>query len=87
MYLHPEARGKGIGRGLLAELLATARRMGCGEARLDTGWFMGDAHRLYRAAGFVECEPYPGSEVPPDFDARWKYMKLDLTLTGEERTH
>lgn len=79
MYLRPEARGRGIGRALLQELLATARRFGCREARLDTGWFMTDAHRLYRAAGFAECAPYAGSEVPADFDPRWQYMRLDLT--------
>ena len=80
MFLRPEARGRGIGRTLLQELLATARRFGCREARLDTGWFMTDAHRLYRAAGFEECAPYAGSEVPEDFDPRWKYMRLDLAL-------
>ncbi|MDQ2683536.1 MAG: GNAT family N-acetyltransferase, partial [Chloroflexota bacterium] len=85
MYLRPEGRGKGIGRALLTELLATARRMGCREARLDTGWFMSDAHRLYQAAGFVACDPYQGSEVPPDFNVRWTYMNLDLT-TGSELT-
>jgi GNAT superfamily N-acetyltransferase len=79
MYLRPEARGRGIGRALLQELLDTARHYGCREARLDTGWFMTDAHRLYRSAGFEECAPYDGSEVPADFDPRWKYMRLDLT--------
>jgi GNAT superfamily N-acetyltransferase len=43
MYLRPEARGRGIGRALLQELLDTARRFECREARLDTGWFMTDA--------------------------------------------
>jgi GNAT superfamily N-acetyltransferase len=79
MYFRPAARGRGVGRALLRELLDTARGYGCHEARLDTGWFMTDAHRLYRAAGFVECEPYAESEVSPDFDARWIYMRLDLT--------
>lgn len=79
MYLRPEARGRGIGRSLLEELLDTARRFECREARLDTGWFMTDAHRLYRAAGFEECAPYDGSEVSADFEPRWKYMRLDLT--------
>jgi GNAT superfamily N-acetyltransferase len=79
MYLRPEARGRGIGRVLLQELLATACCFGCREARLDTGWFMTDAHRLYCAAGFEECAPYAESEVPADFDPRWKYMRLDLT--------
>jgi GNAT superfamily N-acetyltransferase len=79
MYLRPEAHGRGIGRVLPQELLATTRRFGCREARLDTGWFMTDAHRLYHAAGFEECAPYAESEVPADFDSRWKYMRLDLT--------
>ena len=78
MYLRPEARGRGLGRTLLQELLATARRSGCHEARLDSGWFMTDAHRLYRSAGFEECAPYDGSEVSGDFDPRWTYRRLDL---------
>lgn len=82
MYLRPEARGRGIGRELLQELLSTARHLGCREARLDTGWFMTDAHRLYHAAGFEECAPYAERQVPADFDPRWKYMRLDLTLTS-----
>lgn len=79
MYLRPEARGRGIGRALLQELLTTARCFGCHEARLDTGWFMTDAHRLYRAAGFEECAPYAESQVPADFDPRWTFMRLDLS--------
>ena len=31
-----------------------------------------------RAAGFTACDPYPESEIPPDFDARWVYMRRDL---------
>ena len=85
MYLRPEARGRGIGRALLQELLDTARRYGCHEARLDTGWFNTDAHRLYRASGFAECAPYDGSEVPADFDPRWKYMRLDLKADAPRR--
>jgi GNAT superfamily N-acetyltransferase len=78
MCMRPEVRGRGIGRALLEELLATARGFGCREALLDTGWFMTGAHRLYRAAGFEDCAPYAGSEVPAGFDPRWKSMRLDL---------
>ena len=78
MYLQPDARGRGLGRMMIDGLLDAARDMGCHEARLDSGWFMTDAHRLYRAAGFTECEPYPESEIPPDFDSRWVYMRRDL---------
>jgi GNAT superfamily N-acetyltransferase len=79
MYLRPDARGRGLGRMLLDRLIAEARNQGCHEARLDTGWFMMDAQRLYRAAGFTECEPYAESEVPADFDPRWIYMRRDLS--------
>jgi len=34
---------------------------------------------LYRAAGFTECEPYPESEIPPNFDSRWVSMRRALT--------
>ena len=81
MYLQPNARGRGLGRMLLDGLLHEARALGCHEARLDSGWFMTDAHRLDEAAGFTECEPYQESEVPEDFDARWKYMRLGLEPT------
>ncbi|HYP60810.1 MAG TPA: hypothetical protein VEQ36_10335, partial [Thermomicrobiales bacterium] len=65
--------------------LDSARDMGCHEARLDSGWFMTDAHRLYRAAGFTECEPYPESEIPPNFDSRWVSMRRALTADAHWR--
>ena len=79
MYLCPAARGRSPGRAILGELLATARGFGCRDTRLDSAWFMTDAQRLYRAAGFEECAPYPESEAPPALAARWTYMRLDLT--------
>ena len=82
MYLSPELRGRGIGRLMIDRLLEEAREFGCRECRLDSGWLMTDAHRLYRAAGFVECEPYAGSEIPADFDARWMYVRRDLEPAG-----
>ena len=39
--------------------------LGGREARLDTGWFMTDAHRLYRAAGFEERALYAGARSRP----------------------
>jgi ribosomal protein S18 acetylase RimI-like enzyme len=78
MYLRPEARGRGIGRQLLAGLLDAARQAGYREARLDSGQFMTDAHSLYRAAGFIPCDPYPESEIPAEFHDRWLFMRRDL---------
>jgi hypothetical protein len=40
---------------------------------------MADAHRLYRAAGFVERAWYPESEAPPELVPRLTYMTRDLT--------
>jgi putative acetyltransferase len=58
MYLRPEARGLGIGRQILARIIAQARAEGLPLMRLETGRVSSDALRLYRAAGFRERGPY-----------------------------
>jgi GNAT superfamily N-acetyltransferase len=78
MYLDPGVRGRGLGRVLIEGLVAKVRRLGCHEARLDTGWFMTDAQRLYRAAGFTECEPYAESEIPAHVDPAGIEVRRDL---------
>jgi hypothetical protein len=35
---------------------------------------MASAHRLYEAAGFADCAPYPETEVPPALRPRWRFM-------------
>jgi GNAT superfamily N-acetyltransferase len=65
MYVVPEARGLHIGSRILDHLLATASEQGATVIRLDTARFMVEAHRLYRSRGFVEREPYEGTEIPP----------------------
>lgn len=47
-------RGRGIGRGLLASALRTARDAGAAEVRLESGARRVAAHGLYRSTGFVE---------------------------------
>ena len=79
MYLRPEVRGQGLGRQLLDALLAAARQQGYREVRLDTDGLMSAAHQLYRAAGFVPCDPYPESEIPVELHERWLFMRRDLT--------
>jgi len=63
LYVAPEARGLGLGRELIAAVLAEARRIGYREARLDTLPTMAAAMALYRRAGFVEIAPYYDTPV------------------------
>lgn len=78
MYVRPEFRGEGIGRSLLEAILNEARQIGYRTVRLDSARFMQAAHALYRSAGFREIEPYPESEIPPDFRANWIFMEKQL---------
>ncbi len=52
--LRPEARGRGIGKRVLAELEAMARGAGLPLLRLETGIHNTEALALYRRAGFGE---------------------------------
>ena len=58
LYVAPEARGLGLGRALLAAILAEAERLDYGEIRLDTLPTMTAAIAMYREAGFVPVAPY-----------------------------
>lgn len=52
MYVAPEARGRGLARGILALLEAEAARLDATRLVLETGDLQVDAIALYRAAGF-----------------------------------
>ena len=60
MRVTASARGLGIGRMLLAHVLAQARRSGASRVSLETGVVpVFDAARaLYAGAGFSECAPF-----------------------------
>ncbi len=58
MYVLPDARGRGIGRALLAALEDLARDLGYAVARLDTGAKQPGARRMYERAGFVPVPDY-----------------------------
>jgi putative acetyltransferase len=63
MWVTPRARGRGIGRRLLAALEDEARRRGFAVAWLETGDRQPDAMALYERAGYrpVRCwGPYVG---------------------------
>jgi len=64
MVVRPDRRGRGIGKRVLTGLELTARHARLPFLRLETGIHNGDALALYRATGFVECEPF--GDYKPD---------------------
>jgi GNAT superfamily N-acetyltransferase len=82
MYVRPAFRRKGIGRALAQRLISEARGIGYASIRLDSTRFMKAAHALYRSLGFREIEPYPESEIPPEFQSHWVFMELEFGERG-----
>lgn len=60
MFVAPAARGRGIGRRILAALEAEARRLGIGRLRLETGTRQPEAVALYRSMGYRDVPAFPG---------------------------
>ena len=60
MHTAASARGRGVGRAMVDHLTAQARARGCHWLGLETGTgeAFAPAHRLYAAAGFLDCEPF-----------------------------
>ncbi|HWH20363.1 MAG TPA: GNAT family N-acetyltransferase [Solirubrobacterales bacterium] len=60
MHTIAAARGRGLGRAMLARLLAEARRRGYRRVSLETGAMaaFAPARALYESAGFVPCPPF-----------------------------
>jgi ribosomal protein S18 acetylase RimI-like enzyme len=58
LYVDPAARGLGLGRALMAAVVAEATRLGYREIRLDTLPTMRAAIAMYHAAGFAPIPPY-----------------------------
>ncbi len=74
LFVRSEFRGKGLGRKLVAAIIAEANEIGYRKMRLDTlPPKMNQAIALYRSLGFKEIEPYYPNPVPGA-----KFMELDL---------
>lgn len=58
LFLHPAARGLGLGRALTQAVVDHARRSGYRELRLDTLGSMTAAQALYASMGFKRVDPY-----------------------------
>ena len=68
MHTAESARGRGIGRAMLAHLLCTARSRGFRQVSLETGTMaaFAPARALYASAGFVPCGPFGGYQPSGD---------------------
>ncbi len=74
LYLRPQFRGLGLGRGLAEKIIAEARHIGYQRMRLDTVEpVMKDAVAMYRRIGFHEIAPYCNNPI-----AGALYMELTL---------
>ena len=58
MYVEPSYRGRGLGRRVLADLEARARRDGYAVVRLETGSAQPEAIHLYESVGYRRIENY-----------------------------
>lgn len=68
MHTAEAARGRGIGRAMLAHLLAVARACGVRRVSLETGTTaaFAPARALYYSAGFASCGPFGGYQPSED---------------------
>jgi ribosomal protein S18 acetylase RimI-like enzyme len=74
LYVRPEARGTGLGRALVSQILVEAAAIGYRELKLDTLPTMGAARLLYASLGFRECAAYYRNPLPGVV-----YMSLSLS--------
>ncbi|MBC9711247.1 GNAT family N-acetyltransferase [Streptomyces sp. TRM66268-LWL] len=60
MYVRPDGRGSGLGRGLLHAVEETARKLGATLLVCETNTQLVEARSLYLRSGFEETAPYEG---------------------------
>lgn len=73
MYFYPDARGKGLGKAMVKQCLATARNLGYQQCYLETVERMWQANLLYKKMGFQRLENAMGCTGHSGCDA-W-YVK------------
>jgi len=80
MRTAPTARGRGVGRAMLAFLIGDAAGRGIRRLSLETGRddFFAPARALYASAGFVECDAF-GRYLPDPHSA---FLTLAPVTTG-----
>jgi putative acetyltransferase len=82
MHTAEAARGRGIGRAMLAHLLEVARTRGFRRVSLETGTTaaFAPARALYHSAGFTSCGSFAGYE--PSEDNMFMTLELDTADTA-----
>ena len=58
MFVAETARGRGVAEALLRQLEDHARNLGLPLIRLETGYLLTAAHRLYTRHGFTKCNAF-----------------------------
>lgn len=58
MFVDPDARGTGLADALMQALIQDAKDQNLKEIKLESGYLLKAAHRLYTRHGFVECGPF-----------------------------
>ena len=79
MFVRPTARGLGVGRAIVRQLIDDAKALGCETIYLESASFMHSAHALYSSVGFAPSDPYPGREFEGAAHDISVFMRLDLT--------
>jgi len=79
LVVHPQHRGNGLGKALMAACIARARQDNAGAIGLFTSELMQPAHHVYRKLGF-QLE----SELPPRYGIRYFRFVLPLSQGTEE---
>ena len=87
MRTAPTARGRGVGRAMLAFLVEDAAGRGIRRLSLETGVdpFFAPARALYAGAGFVECEAF-GRYLPDPHSVFLTLSPVPAAVT-EARSH
>lgn len=77
LYVQPRARGRGIGRALVLQLLEEARAIGYAAMRLDTSRHWIEANSLYQSVGFA-----PGPMYNDDDHEDTRFYERALSARG-----
>jgi GNAT superfamily N-acetyltransferase len=81
LFVRPQARGKGVGKALVAAILNTAGERGYDEVKLDTLVHLTEAIALYTGFGFGPIAPY-GSHPYPDLVCLGRSLRGDRLPPG-----